>query len=393
MPFDEQSIGTPDIKDVIDLHPLTVPPEMPLGEAIALMSQTQGNFCSLAAADGVVESMPLQHARSSCVLVVRGMEILGIVTERDIVCLIASGIDPNETSIDRVMASPVVTLAQSELRDIFAPLFLFRRYRMRHLAIVDDAGRLVGVISSESIRRVLRPSNLLKVRRVEEVMSLPVIRASIESSVSCVARLMAKYRVSCVVITEPDIECGLPVGIITERDIVQFHTLQLDLSNTSAEMVMSSPLFLLAPDDSLWTAHLEMQRRRVRRLVVSWNWGAQLGIVTQTSLLRIFDPVEMYGVIQTLQRTIEQLEAGKTLNATPTAHPLRSSDTDCTEDDRPIRTLTMLQAQLESLRDRPNLLVEQRQAILDRSLEGIERLHQWLGIQGDRANLEGEVRG
>jgi signal-transduction protein with cAMP-binding, CBS, and nucleotidyltransferase domain len=52
-----------------------------------------------------------------------------------------------------------------------------------------------------------------------------------------------------------------------------------------------------------------MQRRKVRRLVVSWNWGQGLGLLTQTSLLRVFDPIEMYGVIETLQRTIQELEA------------------------------------------------------------------------------------
>ncbi len=74
---------------------------------------------------------------------------------------------------------------------------------------------------------------------------------------------------------------------------------------------MSTPLCLLSPEDSLWTAHQQMQQLHVRRLVVSWNWGRDLGIVTQTSLLRIFDPVEMYEIIETLQRTVQQLEAEK----------------------------------------------------------------------------------
>ena len=33
--------------------------------------------------------------------------------------------------------------------------------------------------------------------------------------------------------------------------------------------------------------------------------------MTQTSMLRIFDPMEMYGVIETLQSTIQQLEQEK----------------------------------------------------------------------------------
>lgn len=102
---------------------------------------------------------------------------------------------------------------------------------------------------------------------------------------------------------------AIPVGIVTERDILQFQFLQLNINSFPVQTVMSSPLFLLSPEDSLLTAHQEMARKKVRRLVVSWNWGQGLGIINQTSLLKIFDPMEMYGVIECLQKTIEELEA------------------------------------------------------------------------------------
>ncbi len=124
---------------------------------------------------------------------------------------------------------------------------------------------------------------------------------------------MAEHRVSCVVITEADEAENIliPVGIITERDILQFRFLEANLHCLEAQQVMSSPLFLLSPEDSLLSAHQEMQRRRVRRLVVSWNWGQGLGIITQTSMLRVFDPMEMYEVIETLQSTVQQLKQEK----------------------------------------------------------------------------------
>jgi CBS domain-containing protein len=373
MTLDKQSIGTPAIEDAIDRHPLTVPPETPLVKAITLMSQTKGHSCPLTPSDSFSASMPIHLARSSCVLIMEGDEILGILTERDIVRLTALGIDITDTKINQVMAHPVITLAQTELQDIFAPLFLFRRYQMRHLVIVDDGGKLVGVVSSESIRRVLRPVNLLKVRRVAEVMSFPVTRAAMNASVLDIAQLMAKHRVSCVVIIEQDEDFSLPVGIVTERDIVQFQTLQVDLSRTSAERVMSTPLFLLNPEDSLWTAHLEMQRRQVRRLVVSWSWGSELGIVTQTSLLRIFDPVEMYRVVQTLQRTVEQLVNQSCQMEVPSLnspHPLRGN-----APDRLRFCLSTLQTHLENLRDQPQLPAQQQQAIVSQALEHLAHLH------------------
>jgi CBS domain-containing protein len=234
---------------------------------------------------------------------------VGILTERDVVRLTAVAYDFDSALVADVMISPVVTLPVQSVNDIFAAIFLFRRYRIRHLPIVDDAGKLIGTISHESIRQILRPANLLKFRRVADVMTTDVIQATLTASVLELAKLMSTHRVSCVVITQLDNDGNsAPVGIVTERDILQFQGVQVDLVNTQAQTVMSTPLFLLNPEDSLWAAHQEMQNRRVGRLVVSWNWGQGLGIVTQSSLLKAFDPIEMYGVIENLQQTIKQLE-------------------------------------------------------------------------------------
>ena len=239
-----------------------------------------------------------------------GREIRGILTERDVVKLTASAIAFTDVIVADVMTHPVVTLKEENFPDIFAALFLFRRYRIRHLPLVDKSDRLIGVISPETIRNAMRPANLLKLRRVADVMSKSVITADVTASVLELAQLMTENRVSCVIITQEDIyeEIIMPVGIVTERDIMQFQFLQLNLSHLMAEEVMSTPLLLLSPDDSLLMAHQAMIDKRVRRLVVSWNWGRGLGIVTQTSLLKIFDPMEMYSVIESLQHTVQQLE-------------------------------------------------------------------------------------
>lgn len=301
----------PNLEAAIDTRPIVVTPDTLVVEAIALMSQTLGKSCELNVhpQDG---SVTHSGARASCVLVMDAEELLGILTERDIVRLTAKGIDFTTVKIAEVMAHPIISIEQANFQDIFAALFLFRRYRIRHLPILDEQGKLVGIISPESLRQVLKPANLLKLRRVAEVMTTEIIHAPIHTPVLHLAQLMAKHRVSCIVIVqESEEDSWQPVGIVTERDIVQFQSLQLPLMQIKAQEVMSTPLFLLHPEDSLWIAHQEMQNRRVRRLVVSWNWGRGLGIITQTSLLRVFDPMEMYGVIDTLQRTVEQLESQK----------------------------------------------------------------------------------
>lgn len=98
----------------------------------------------------------------------------------------------------------------------------------------------------------------------------------------------------------------IALGMVTERDLVQFHALDLDLNSTSAAIVMSQPLFSLKPDDSLWNAHQMMKQWSVRRLVVVSEQGKLLGIVTQSTLLQAFDPMEMYRVIEILQQSVEE---------------------------------------------------------------------------------------
>ncbi len=305
MPLESAQLQTP--IDAIDAHPLIVTPDTSLLAVIGQMSQSPFSSCELDP-DGITPSTTI---RSSCVLIMQDQELQGIFTERDIVRLAAEGQRLEGKIMADVMIHPVRTLAQENLQDIFAVLFLFRRYRIRHLPIVDEGDRLVGVISSETLRQVLKPANLLKMRRVAEVMSTDIVQADPEASVLSLAQRMAEHRVSCVVIVDQSGDNPQPVGIVTERDIVQFQSLQLNLGKQQAQDVMSSPLFLLSPEDSLWMVHQEMQQRRVRRFVVSWNWGQGLGIVTQSSFLRVFDPMEMYSIIETLQRTVQQLEAEK----------------------------------------------------------------------------------
>lgn len=306
MKFDTPLSWAPDLESAIDRNPLTVLPKTPLNQAIALLCQAQIQTCALNHESPEIET----RVRASCLLVMQEGELVGILTERDLVKLTAVAFDFDSAIVADVMIHPIVTLPQRSVCDIFAAIFLFRRYRIRHLPIVDDSSNLIGVISHESIRQILRPANLLRLRRVSDVMTSEVIQAPLTTSILRLAGLMSAHRVSCVVITQPDREENLvPVGIVTERDIVQFQGCQIDLVNTQAQTVMSTPLFLLSPEDSLWVAHQEMKKRRVGRLVVSWNWGQGLGIVTQSSLLRVFDPIEMYGVIENLQQTIQQLQS------------------------------------------------------------------------------------
>ena len=372
----DYAVGTPPLAEAIDRHPLIVSPDACLSDVVSLMNETARTY----------RTDPLHGARASCVLVMQDKVLQGIFTERDLVQLTASGIPIHATKICDVMHHPVRTMSEQALHDIFAALFLFRRHRIRHLAIVNDQQHLVGVVSVESIRHILRPTNLLKIRRVAEVMTKQVIVARPDTPVVQLTELMATHRISCVVIVEkwsPEDSVHHPVGIVTERDVVHFQALGLDVGKTLAQEVMSTPLFVLSPEDSLWTAHQAMEERQVRRLVVSWNWGQNLGIVTQTSILRVFDPIEMHGVIETLQRTLQQLGLNieQVLAAATDDNPQLPAVLGSGPKDKAPNLKTgfnELQTQIAYLVKHPELPLEMRQTALMAALADLQQLQSLL---------------
>ncbi len=86
-------------------------------------------------------------------LIRKDQEILGIVTETDIVQkVVANGSDPSRTSVESIMSSPLLTI-ESEKSEIDAYDLMDERH-VRHLA-VTEGDRIVGVISVRDLLRSL----------------------------------------------------------------------------------------------------------------------------------------------------------------------------------------------------------------------------------------------
>ncbi|MGD1918024.1 MAG: EAL domain-containing protein [Pleurocapsa sp.] len=224
------------------------------------------------------------------------------------------------------MTSKLITLKKSDFLDINQMMTIMRQNQIRHLPIVDDFGKLEGLVSVHTICRALHPSNLLKFRRVEEAMTRNVFKAPMTTSVLSLSKIMAENKTSCIIITNsPDSETtnlssnrlATPGGIVTERDIVQFQVLGIDIANTEAQNVMSTPLVCMKTTDSLMAVRQQMDKLRVRRLVVIGDSGELQGMITQFNMLKVLDPAELFGVIETLQEELSektrQLEQEKEL--------------------------------------------------------------------------------
>lgn len=120
------------VKSLASTPAVTAPPETPIREIAAIMVRR----------------------RIGLVVLTRSEELVGVISERDIVRAVAQDIDmarPAETIATR----HVVTIdAEADIKEAVA---LFRRHNIRHLVVVNK-GQIYGVLS---IRDLVREKELL----------------------------------------------------------------------------------------------------------------------------------------------------------------------------------------------------------------------------------------
>jgi CBS domain-containing protein len=118
---------------------------------------------------------------------------------------------------------------------------------------------------------------------VKNVMAKPVITIDKDGSVREVAKIMSEKGIGCIVVTDN----GAPVGIATERDILQRVVAKgLDASKIKMNEIMSKPLITINGGMPIINAIRVMEKNNVRRLLIVEK-GKLIGIVTQRDLLRV----------------------------------------------------------------------------------------------------------
>ena len=93
--------------------------------------------------------MRLDHV-GSLVVVDENQTPLGMITDRDIAIeVVARKLNPEQLTVKDIMTSPVVTATPNE--SMVVALARMREFGVRRLPIVDEQGKLVGVISNSNL--------------------------------------------------------------------------------------------------------------------------------------------------------------------------------------------------------------------------------------------------
>ena len=123
---------------------------------------------------------------------------------------------------------------------------------------------------------------------ISECCNVGVVCCDTEDSVSTVAALMRKHHVGDVIVVDEKNDKRVPVGIITDRDIV-IETLALDIDAklfTAGDLMTTPVVTVLESSGFIETLRL-MRNHKVRRMPVVTRNGAIFGIVAADDIVRL----------------------------------------------------------------------------------------------------------
>jgi CBS domain-containing protein len=121
---------------------------------------------------------------------------------------------------------------------------------------------------------------------VSSIMSKDVKTEVEEQDIGAICRLMDDYDIGSVVIVKRQDKEQIPVGIITERDIVRTLSRKARDLKEPLTTFMSKPIITIKSNSSARDAMQLMNSNRIRRIVVVDPSGRMVGILTEKDIFR-----------------------------------------------------------------------------------------------------------
>ena len=329
-----------DLEAAIDQRPLTASPETVLSDLIGMMGLAQSS-CVLPHLNLTADSSLTSQIRANTVFIERNQRLVGMFTVQEALQAIAAGHNLKSTPAEAVMrAAPVFSTARPALSSTaFVALATLREHQLQQVPVVDTDHRCVGMMTAAYLRRVLPLDELLKTQSAKDIVLSSVVQAPATETVQRLTERLVEHQTDTVLLTGPDISAHQPIGLMTARDILQLQALGLDLSNITADQVMTPVVPCFSASESALAVYWQMQQQRVQQAAIADEQGLILGIVTPVSCLYTLNLARLQQTVEQIQTSIAEFEAQKALPS----HLGISADLDPPSSDDPAELREQLQ--------------------------------------------------
>lgn len=303
------------VRDIMTPNPQKVNRDTSLAEVARLLLSS--TFTGLPVVDE--ENRPVGVIAQGDLIYKAGMPMrLGLLAEsdREKVSVILKALEPRKAK--EVMTQPPVTIEQDKL--VTEAVNLMLKKEVKRLPVVDETGRLVGILSRVDVFRTsMRESPDWKafqeqriivenLRFVSDIMRRDTLTVSPETPVEEVVRIIDSNDIQRVCVVDKE---GYFLGLISDRDLLlafserhpgiwdyfaskipftergrRHQHLQRHLEVKTAGEVMNPNIVTVQEDAPIDEAIRLMLDKAIKRLPVVDSGGKYQGMVSRDSLLR-----------------------------------------------------------------------------------------------------------
>jgi CBS domain-containing protein len=146
---------------------------------------------------------------------------------------------------------------------------------------------------------------------IGEICERDVVYAARDTTIQAAAKMMRHYHVGTVVVVDGTNGQRMPVGIITDRDVVvEVNAVDLNPNVITVGDIMAPDLVTVREDEGLLETMEIMRFKGVRRLPVVNREGGLVGIISIDDLLDVLAE-EMTGMTRIIGRARAHEQAGR----------------------------------------------------------------------------------
>jgi CBS domain-containing protein len=187
------------------------------------------------------------------------------------------------------------TVCVTEKESVFDAALLMQKRNFRHLPVITEDGKIVGIISAQDVMNTLAPELSHETSRVriveslqipvEKIMALNPIVVEKGDGLAEVVKKMIANSVGAIPVID---EMRVVKGIVTVRDLVGLLGKGSEPMGVKVSEIMSTKVATIGPDSTMTEAVGLMSDLKVRRLPVVLRSGEILGMISNKDILRLF---------------------------------------------------------------------------------------------------------
>ncbi len=229
---------------------------------------------------GTARDRILQNTYGSVVICDQEFRPVGLITERDLISFYYRKI-PLSSTVKDFMTTDLVTAREDRRPEYILQLMI--DHNIRRIPIVDDRGRLINILTQDFLVKSIEKYAYHEKLKAAHIIGSQSVFYTVngDDPISSAIQLMVINRISMI----PVISSDIPVGIITESDILKLTESQLTV-NEPVSRYMSSPVYTINEDCLVEEIVHVMEEKGIRHAIVVNAEGRLYGTITNRDILR-----------------------------------------------------------------------------------------------------------